>query len=72
VAGLAKPLIVVGLLLVALGVYLALGGRLPPLGRLPGDIVVRRGGVTIWVPITTMLLASLVMSALLWALARVR
>jgi hypothetical protein len=36
------------------------------LGRLPGDIVIDRGGVVIYLPITTAVLVSLVLSAVLW------
>ena len=37
-----------------------------PLGRLPGDIVIRREGFTFYLPITTMILASLALSLILW------
>ncbi len=36
------------------------------LGRLPGDLVIDRGGVVIYLPITTAVLVSLLLSALLW------
>ena len=57
-------------LLVAAGVLLLLGGLLWPflsryLGRLPGDIVIRRGAWTIALPIVTCLLLSLLFSVLL-------
>jgi Protein of unknown function (DUF2905) len=40
------------------------------LGRLPGDIVVDRGGVVLYLPITTSILVSLVLSLLLWLFSR--
>jgi Protein of unknown function (DUF2905) len=40
-------------------------GRLP-LGRLPGDLAIDRGNFRLYVPITTMLLISVVLSAILW------
>jgi hypothetical protein len=40
------------------------------LGRLPGDIVVQRGGWTFYFPIVTMILASLLLSAIVWLLRR--
>ena len=55
---LGRILIVAGLAAAAVGAYLALGGRLP-LFRLPGDLVVQRGATTIYIPITTMILLSL-------------
>ncbi|HNR14547.1 MAG TPA: DUF2905 domain-containing protein [Thermodesulfobacteriota bacterium] len=37
-----------------------------PLGHLPGDIIITRPHVTIYIPITTMILISIVLSLLLW------
>lgn len=60
-----KLLFALGLLLMLLGAVKLLGGKLPPLGRLPGDISIRQGGVTIYVPLTTCLILSLLISLLL-------
>jgi len=56
--------IVIGLVLVGLGVLFLLLGRLPWLGRLPGDIVIERPGLTVYIPLGTMLLLSLVLTVL--------
>jgi len=64
--GAGRWLIVIGAGFVGLGLYLTAGGRLPPLGHLPGDIVIHRGNTTIYIPITTMILMSLALSAALW------
>ncbi len=69
-SGLAKTLVVSGLVLVALGVVVWLGARVLPLGRLPGDIVVERPGFTFYFPLGTSLLLSAVLSAVLWWLNR--
>ena len=64
-APLGRLLLVAGLLLALAGVLLLLGGRLPGLGwlgRLPGDVVFRRGSVTIYVPIVTSILLSLLLT----------
>ncbi len=37
-----------------------------PLGRLPGDILIQREGFTIYVPITTMVIVSVLLSLILW------
>jgi len=52
-----RILIISGLVVAAVGAYLALGGRLP-LFRLPGDIVWQRGSTTVYIPIATMILLS--------------
>ncbi len=54
-----KTLLLVGLLLAGAGALVMVG---VPLGRLPGDIVYRRAGTTIYVPIATCILASVVLS----------
>jgi hypothetical protein len=64
-----RPLIVVGAVLVVVGLVLAFGPRIPGLGRLPGDVVWRRGGTTVYFPVVTCLVLSLVLS-LLFALFR--
>jgi len=62
---LGKLLIIIGVSVVLVGAFLMLISRLPWFGRLPGDIVVNRGGWSIYVPITTMILVSLVLTLIL-------
>jgi hypothetical protein len=66
---LGRPLIVVGAVLLLVGLFLTFGPRIPGLGRLPGDVVWRRGGTTVYFPIVTCLVLSIVLS-LLFALFR--
>ena len=69
--GLARTLIVVGLILVAAGVLLMFGARLPGhLGRLPGDIVIRRKNSVFYFPLVTCLVISVVLSFLAWLFGR--
>lgn len=58
-----RILIVAGLIVVALGLLWPWLGRLP-LGRLPGDIVIDRPGFRLYVPVTSMILVSLLLSLL--------
>ncbi len=61
-----KYLIFVGFLLIVLGVVLTYGPKLPfPLGRLPGDILIRRDHFTFSFPIVTCLILSLLLTLLL-------
>jgi len=57
-----KLLIVVGLVLAAIGVAIALGA---PFGRLPGDFTVRRGALTFYVPLATSVVLSVLLTLLL-------
>jgi hypothetical protein len=56
--------------LALLGTALLFADRLPLLGRLPGDIVHQRDGVTIFVPFTTMLVLSLLLTLVVNVAAR--
>ncbi len=67
---LGKALILMGILLVLVGAVFLFADRIPFLGRLPGDIVVRRKGFTLYAPIATALLLSLVLTLLLNLLRR--
>lgn len=66
---LAKTLIVFGLGIAALGIVLYFGGKLG-LGRLPGDIYIRRGNFTFYFPIVTCILASIIMTVIFSLLRR--
>jgi hypothetical protein len=59
---LGRLLIAVGGALVLVGLVLLVAGRIPFLGRLPGDFTLRRGPVTVSVPIVTSLLLSLLLT----------
>jgi len=67
---LAKALIVFGLILIILGTLLTLGGKIPWLGRLPGDIYIHRKGFSFYFPITTCILISIVFTIILWLIGR--
>ena len=64
-----RLMIIVGTALVALGVAWPLMKRLP-LFRLPGDVLIDRPGLKVFVPITTMLVISIVMSVIAWLMRR--
>jgi hypothetical protein len=70
VSELGKLLIALGLLLALVGVALLAFGRVPWLGRLPGDIQVQRGNWTFYFPLATSVLLSLVLTAVLYFIGR--
>ncbi|MDX8446716.1 DUF2905 domain-containing protein [Mesorhizobium captivum] len=65
----SRMLIVVGLSVVALGLLWPWVTRIG-LGRLPGDIVIERENFRLYVPITTGILISVVVSTILWLINR--
>ncbi len=60
-----RLLIFAGLFVVLLGVLIVLGARIPGIGNLPGDIVVRRPGFTFYFPIVTSIIVSIVLTIVL-------
>jgi hypothetical protein len=60
-----RMLLFLGLGIAVLGVLVMVAGRLPFLGRLPGDILVSRGGGSFYFPVVTCLVLSLVLTVLL-------
>ena len=64
-----KVLMVFGGMLLVVGMLLTLGGKIPWLGRLPGDIVIQRGNFSFYLPLTTCLLLSVLVS-LIFAILR--
>jgi len=64
-----RTLVVVGAVLLVVGLLMSLGAKVP-LGRLPGDIVYRRGSFTFYFPLVTCILVSLVLTAIFSLLRR--
>jgi hypothetical protein len=65
----ARWLIILGVVLVVAGLLWPWLGRLG-LGRLPGDLVIERENFRLYLPITTSILVSIVLSLILWLLNR--
>lgn len=62
-----KTIVIIGILVVVAGIIIWLfGDKLRWLGRLPGDIRIERENFRFYMPITTMIIVSIVLSAILW------
>jgi len=70
---LGKILILFGALLFFFGLILLLadkiGGKIPFIGRLPGDILIQKRNFTFYFPLTTSILLSLILTLILWILS---
>ena len=64
-----KTLIIIGIVVLAAGLLWPFLAKLP-LGRLPGDIVIDKPHFKVYIPITTMILVSAVISLIMWILRK--
>jgi len=64
-----RTLVLFGIVMVALGALLMFSDKIPFLGKLPGDINIKKENFQLYFPITTSVIISLVVSALLWMIS---
>ena len=62
-----RTLVILGLVIAAIGLVVMAG---VPLGRLPGDIIWRRGQTTVYLPVVTCLVISVVLSLVMMIFRR--
>jgi len=67
---LGRTIIFLGVFLVLIGGLVLLAGKIPGLGKLPGDIIIQRKNFTFYFPLATGLLISAVLSLLFWLLSK--
>lgn len=65
-----KILLMAGLVMAAVGALLVFSDRIPWLGRLPGDIFVRKGNFTFYFPLATSIIVSIVLSLIFMILRK--
>jgi hypothetical protein len=70
IAGPGKTLIIIGLIIVAVGVIFSLAGKVPWLGKLPGDFYIKRENFTFYFPLATSIIISIILSLILWLLRK--
>lgn len=64
-ADIGRLLIIVGAVILVVGIVFVFADRIPFLGRLPGDIVIRRRNTTVYFPVVTMIVVSVLLSIIL-------
>ncbi|MDG5786433.1 DUF2905 domain-containing protein [Evansella sp. AB-P1] len=67
-----KILITLGVIMIVVGLLWQVGGRFFSLGKLPGDILIKRGNTTFYFPIVTSIIISIILSFLLFIFSRFR
>jgi len=69
-ADVGRFLLILGIVIAAVGLVFMFADKVPLIGRLPGDFVIKRRGLTIYFPLATGILVSLVLTLLLNLLSR--
>lgn len=67
---LGKALIVVGIVIVIVGVLVTFGPKIPYIGRLPGDILIKRENFVFYFPLATSVIVSIILSVIFYFLTR--
>ena len=62
--------IILGLIISAIGALLLLSGKIPWIGRLPGDIIMQKKNFTFYFPLATSIIISIILTLLFWVLGR--
>lgn len=65
-----KILIGLGILMIIVGGLVVIGGKIPFIGRLPGDITIQRKNFSFYFPVTTCIIISIIFSLIMWLLRR--
>lgn len=63
-------LIVLGIAVAAVGGLLLISGKIPWIGRLPGDIIIQRRNFTFYFPLATGILLSIILTFFFWIIGR--
>jgi hypothetical protein len=64
-AEIGKLLLILGIILSIMGLIFIFGSKVPGLGRLPGDIFIKKGTITFFFPIVTCILISIIVTLIL-------
>lgn len=70
IGNIGKIVMIAGIVMVVLGGLLMLSGKIPWIGRLPGDIIVERKNFTFYFPLATSIVLSVILSLIFWLIGR--
>jgi hypothetical protein len=65
---LGKSIIGIGLVLIVIGAVMTMAGKIPGVGKLPGDIMIKKENFSFYFPLTTCILLSVIFSAIMYFL----
>lgn len=68
--GLGKALIIIGVVMAVIGLLVAYGPKIPFLGKLPGDIYIKRDNFVFYFPLATSIIISIILSLVIYLFTR--
>ncbi len=63
---LGKSIIFIGIVLIIVGVLMTMAAKIPGVGKLPGDILIKKENLSFYFPLTTCILLSVIISAIMY------
>jgi len=63
---LGKTIISIGVVLIIVGLLMTIAGKIPGMGKLPGDILIKKENFSFYFPLTTCILLSVIISAIMY------
>lgn len=69
-SGMGRILIVIGLVIAGIGLAMVFAGKIPWLGKLPGDFFFRGKNFSFYFPLTTSILISVILTLIIWFINR--
>lgn len=67
---LGKGLVIIGGIIIVIGLLMIFGNKIPYIGRLPGDIIIKKKDFTFYFPITTLIILNLVLLLISWLMRK--
>ena len=65
-----KSIITIGIVLIVIGLILTFTGKIPGVGKLPGDIFIKKENFSLYFPITTCILISIFLSVIMYLIGK--
>jgi len=69
-SGIGKILLIIGLVIAGIGVLFLLGGKIPWIGRLPGDFYYKSKHFTFYFPLATSIVVSIILTIIVMFISR--
>ncbi len=69
--GLGRILVILGVVLAVIGLLVLLGAHIPFFGKLPGDVVIKRNDFSVYFPIVSFLLLSIILTIIINVVIRI-